>query len=222
MNSVVLLSICAVASYLIGSISNAVIVAKAHGVDIFKVGSGNPGATNVKRSIGKTPGNLVFLLDLLKGFLVAIWPFFPFLYDLTATDLAPVVLSLTGLAGALVGHSFSVYIRFKGGKGVATAMGGLLAIMAPVVVLGILVWVIVFYTFRYVSLASILFATSLPIFSLVFWKMQWAVPRYFGQIELWISVAIFLLIVIRHKSNISRLIKGTEHKFEKKSAKSSQ
>lgn len=222
MNSVVILSICAVASYLIGSISNAVIVAKAHGVDIFKVGSGNPGATNVKRSIGKTPGNLVFLLDLLKGFLVAIWPFIPFLYKWAPTEIPPIVLSLTCLAGALVGHSFSIYIRFKGGKGVATAMGGLLAIMAPVVVLGILVWVIAFYTFRYVSLASILFATSLPVFSLIFWKTQWAIPRHFGQIELWISVAIFLLIVIRHQSNISRLIKGTEHKFEKKSAKTSQ
>lgn len=222
MNPVVLLALCAIVGYLIGSISNAVIVSKANGVDILKVGSGNPGATNVKRSIGKGPGNLVFFLDLLKGFIVSLWPFLPFLYSAVASDLPPVALSLSGLAGALLGHSFSIYIKFKGGKGVATAMGGLLAIMAPVVILGILVWVIFFYSFRYVSLASIAFAASLPLFSLLFWKLQLAIPRQYSSVELWIAVAIFLLIVIRHHSNIARLLKGTEHKFERKTAKTSQ
>jgi len=218
MNPVLLMVLCAVGSYLIGSISNAVIVSKANGVDIFKVGSGNPGATNVKRSIGKGPGNLVFFLDLMKGFVVSLWPFFPLIYGWTQSDISPVFLSLTCLAGALIGHSFSIYIRFKGGKGVATAMGGLLAIMAPVVLLGILVWIVIFYSFRYVSLASIAFAASLPVISAVFWKMDWHVIRVYGRVEFFIALGICLLIVIRHHSNILRLIKGTEHKFVKKTA----
>jgi len=222
MSPLFLILICVMTSYLIGSISNAVIVAKAHGVDIFKVGSGNPGATNVKRSLGKRPGNLVFFLDLLKGFVVSIWPFVPSLYAISGSTLPPVALSIACLAGALIGHSFSVYIRFKGGKGVATAMGGLLAIMAPVVLLGILIWVIFFYAFRYVSLASIAFAASLPLFSALFWTLKWSVFRPYTGIELMISIGIFLLIVIRHQSNIVRLFKGTEHKFQKKTASTSQ
>ncbi len=222
MNSVLLLLICAIGSYLIGSISNAVIVAKAHGVDIFKVGSGNPGATNVKRAIGKRPGNLVFLLDLFKGFIVSIWPFFPVLHELTGSDIPAVMISVTCLAGALLGHSFSIFIGFRGGKGVATAMGGLLAIMAPVVVLGIVVWVIVFYSSRYVSLASIAFAASLPFSCFLFWKLQWAAPRYYGAIELYIALAVFLLILVRHQANIARLLQGTENKFQKKTAEPPQ
>lgn len=216
MNPALLLSLCALSGYLVGSFSSAVVVAKAHGVDIFAVGSGNPGATNVKRSIGKGPGNLVFLLDLLKGFIVALWPFLPALHEATTTALPPVVLSLAGLIGALLGHSFSIYIRFRGGKGVATAMGGLLAIMAPVVLLGMAVWLAFFYAFRYVSLASLAFAASLPLFSALFWWMDWQLPRSYTWIECGIAAAIFLLILIRHQSNISRLLKGTEHKFETK------
>lgn len=215
MNSILLLCLCALVGYLIGSFSSAVVVAKAHGVDIFSVGSGNPGATNVKRSIGKGPGNLVFFMDLLKGFVVALWPFIPSLHASTASSMPPVLLSLAGLTGALAGHSFSLYIRFRGGKGVATAMGGLLAIMAPVVLLGMAIWVLFFYAFRYVSLASIAFAASLPLFCSVFWYLDWQLLRSYGWIECSIAVAVFLLILVRHQSNISRLLNGTEHKFEK-------
>ena len=216
MDAVVTLSACAVAGYLIGSISNAVLVSKAHGVDIFSVGSGNPGATNVKRSIGSKPGNLVFFLDLLKGFIVSVWPFVPGIYKHIPTDLAPVILALTCLAGALVGHSFSIYIRFKGGKGVATAMGGLLAIMSPVVLTGIVAWVIVFYAFRYVSLASIAFAAVLPILAGIFIATDVTIIRSYGWTDLWIALGVFVLIIVRHQSNIARLLKGTENKFEKK------
>lgn len=216
MNAALTLSACGVVGYLIGSISNAVLVSKAYGVDIFSVGSGNPGATNVKRSIGSKPGNLVFFLDLLKGFIVSLWPFLPGAVKLISSDIDPVILSLTCLAGALLGHSFSIYIRFRGGKGVATAMGGLLAIMSPVVLSGIIAWVIVFYAFRYVSLASIAFAGVLPILTGILIATDATIIRHYRITDLWIALGVFLLIVIRHHSNIARLLKGTEHKFEKK------
>jgi acyl phosphate:glycerol-3-phosphate acyltransferase len=213
MNPVVTLIACGIVGYLLGSISNAVLVAKSHGIDIFAIGSGSAGATNVKRSIGSAPGNLVFFLDLLKGFIVSVWPFFPGILKLISTDLDPVILSLTCLTGALLGHSFSIYIGFRGGKGVATAMGGLLAIMAPVVLAGIVVWIIVFYTFRYVSLASIVFAGTLPLFTGILIATDTTAIRDYGAIELWIATGVSILIVLRHHSNISRLLKGTEHKF---------
>lgn len=216
MNPALVIALCVIVSYLIGSISNAVLVAKAHGVDIFKVGSGNPGATNVKRSIGKKPGNLVFFLDLLKGLVVSVWPFIPSAIGVLQTDLNPLVLSLVCLVAALVGHSFSVFIKFRGGKGVATTMGGLLAIMAPIVLLGALVWVIFFYTFRYVSLASIAFAASLPPITLAFQALGWSWPRSYGIIDIWVAVGIFLLIAARHYPNMIRLMKGTENKFQRK------
>lgn len=216
MTSVFTLIACSAIGYLIGSISNAVIVAKAHGIDIFTVGSGNPGATNVKRSIGSKPGNLVFFLDLLKGFIVAIWPFIPALYHVLPISINPVLLSLAGLTGALIGHSFSIFIGFKGGKGVATAMGGLLAIMAPVVLIGVVIWIIIFYSFRYVSLASIAFAATLPVVCASLMITGTSIGRIYGQTELYIALGIFLLITIRHISNIKRLLNGTENKFEKK------
>lgn len=216
MNPIILLVICVILGYLIGSISNAVLVARSHGVDIFSVGSGNPGATNVKRSIGSKPGNLVFFLDLIKGFVVSFWPFIPAIFNLIPTHLDPVILSLTCLAGALLGHSFSIFIKFRGGKGVATAMGGLLAIMAPVVLIAVIVWVIVFYTSRYVSLASIAFALALPIVTAALFLKEVTLIRSYGLTELYIAMGICVLIVVRHYSNIMRLLKGTENKFKKK------
>jgi glycerol-3-phosphate acyltransferase PlsY len=206
---------CIASGYLLGSIPNAVIVSRAHGVDILKAGSGNPGATNVKRVVGKGPGNLVFFLDLLKGLVVAAWPLIPHLAKQSGWESSPVWLSLAGMTGALLGHSYSIFIRFKGGKGVATAMGALLAVMPAVVLSGILIWVAFFYRFRYVSLASIAFAVSLPIFTFSHVLMDWALPRTLGNIELGIAIGVALLIVLRHIPNIRRLIDGTEHRFSK-------
>lgn len=205
--------------YLIGSVSNAVWVAKANGVDIFGVGSGNPGATNVKRAVGKKAGNLVFFLDLLKGFIVSILPFTPLLESILPGQYDPVALSVIGLIGALLGHSFSIFIKFRGGKGVATSMGGLLALMPPVVLIGAVVWVITFYSSRYVSLASILFSASLPVATGVFWCMNWVVLRSYGWIDFSIGCLLFLMILIRHIPNIKRLLKGEENKFVKASSK---
>lgn len=184
--------------YLLGAISFAVLVAKSQGVDIFKEGSGNPGATNVKRTLGSKWGNTVFALDALKGLLAAGWPLW-FIGDLR--------LGVIGLIAAIVGHSFSVFLKFRGGKGVATTMGGLLALMWSVLLIGLLVWLVVFYTTKVVALASILFALSLPIAA--YFQYGASDPRFM------LGLLLGVLIVVRHRSNIARLLSGKENSFKK-------
>ncbi len=187
------------AGYLIGSLPFGYLVAKANGVDIFSVGSKNPGATNVKRCVGKKAGNIVFLLDALKGFAATWWPM------LLAGE--SMYYSLIGLVFAVLGHSFSLFMKFRGGKGVATMLGGVVALMPVAALVGVLVWLAVFYTSRYVSLASICLAISLPITNLAI-----GAPATLT----WVSLALGLLVVLRHKENIVRLIRGEENKFAKK------
>lgn len=198
--------------YLLGSLPFGVWVARAHGIDIFKVGSGNPGATNVKRSVGKGAGNLVFALDFLKGVLAAAWPSVPVLFALFNTEGAVAsdirtAMKVAGLVGAIIGHSASCFTGFRGGKGVATSLGGLIALSWPVALLGVGVWLAVFYTTRYVSLASMMLAASLPLWAWVLKSSQFLVGFF-------ALLAVF--IIWRHRSNIQRLIAGTESKFEKK------
>lgn len=126
--------------YLLGSIPFAVIISRFYGVDIFKVGSGNAGATNVKRTIGKTAGNLCFFLDLLKGLLSAGW-----VQLIPSNTGALFTLSTVGLVAAIIGHRFSVFLKFQGGKGVATTMGGLIIIMPISLLIGISIWGLVFF-----------------------------------------------------------------------------
>ncbi len=187
-----------VVGYLLGSISFAVMVAKRQGVDIFSAGSGNPGATNVKRVLGAKWGNLVFALDALKGFVAAFWPLLL---------LGSIHLGIVGLVAAILGHSFSVFLKFRGGKGVATTMGGLLALMPFVLLVGLIVWAVCFYTTKVVALASILFAISLPIAA--WWLGGAEDPRFT------LALLLCALIVVRHRSNIVRLIQGKENSFKK-------
>lgn len=191
------------AGYLLGSIPFAVIIARICGVDIFKAGSGNPGATNVKRVCGKIPGDICFLLDAAKGFVATAWPLYPSVFGTTFTD--PHVLAYVGLCFAILGHSFSVFLKFRGGKGVATAIGGLLSIMLWAILASLVVWVVVFYASRYVSLASLALAVALPIVSYLIYP---AMPGH-----LYISLTIAIVIIFRHRSNIARLIKGKENRF---------
>jgi glycerol-3-phosphate acyltransferase PlsY len=184
--------------YLLGAISFAVLVAKRQGVDIFNVGSGNPGATNVKRVLGAKWGNLVFALDAAKGVLAAAFPL------LMWAELHYAVL---GLIAAIGGHSYSIFIAFRGGKGVATAMGGLLVIMPLVLLIGLALWLILFYATRIVALASLMFALSLPITA----GLNYGVEHLcFG-----LSLGLALLILLRHRSNILRIMKGEENTFTK-------
>lgn len=192
----------AAAGYLLGAIPFAVIVARFCGVDIFKVGSGNPGATNVKRSCGKTAGNLCFILDASKGFAATAFPLYAHFFGIEFSE--PQALAYVGLVAAIVGHSFSVFIKFRGGKGVAVTIGGLLAIMWAAILIALVLWVVVFYSTRYVSLASIAMALALPVA---------AAFLYPTGVHTYIAIAIAAVIVVRHRSNIVRLIKGTENRF---------
>ena len=182
--------------YLLGAISFAVIIARSKGVDIFKEGSGNPGATNVKRILGKRWGHVVFTLDALKGFTATILPSMVYGDDR---------LAIIGLIAAILGHSFSVFLKFRGGKGVATTIGGLLVLMCPVLLLGLVVWLIIFYTKKVVALASIFFAGSLPISAYFIYGTE--DPRFY------LGLVLALLIVVRHRSNITRMFSGNESKF---------
>jgi acyl phosphate:glycerol-3-phosphate acyltransferase len=214
--------------YLLGSLPFGAIVARAHGVDIFKEGSGNPGATNVKRVLGekfgakgKRAGNLVFALDVLKGALAAGWALLErtgtaVSYDfegwagLGAGHIAGAdwrLIGLTGAVAAVLGHSFSIFTKFKGGKGVATAAGGVLVLVPVSCLIGAAVWVITFYATRYVSLGSILAAVAVPTAS---WLR--GNPVYLNLVV----TALGLFVIIRHRENIKRLLAGTENKFVKK------
>lgn len=209
--SILPILVVSAAGYLLGAISFAVIIGKARGIDVLAAGSGNPGATNVKRLLGARAGNTVFFLDALKGTVAAAWPllFGEALFAGTPDDL--IGLSIIGAIAAIIGHSFSVFIRFRGGKGVAVTMGGLVVILPVSLVIGLLVWWVTFKISRYVSLASILFALSLPVSTHLLGGND-------GTARATFATAIAVLIVYRHRSNIARLVQGTEHRFEKSTA----
>lgn len=142
------------ASYLIGSIPFGYLIGRLHGIDIRKVGSGNIGATNVTRSIGRIAGKICFFLDFLKGALPVV------LVNMTFEENTANLALAAGLA-VILGHVFPIYLRFRGGKGVATAAGVALALAPYPLLCALAVWVVTFLTSRYVSLASIVAAASL-------------------------------------------------------------
>jgi glycerol-3-phosphate acyltransferase PlsY len=196
-------------SYLIGSVPNGYLVARSQGVDIRQHGSRNIGATNVLRVLGKKWGYLVFLGDALKGFLAVK------LGLLLAANslLSPVLGGVIAAIACILGHNYPIWLGFKGGKGMATSGGVVLALFPITVVCCVsLVWIVVFYASKYVSLASIATAIALPcaVFLLIaktgaeFWTL-------FG-----FTVLIAALAVWRHKANIVRLMNGTESRFGKK------
>ena len=208
------IGIFALLGYLIGSVNFAVLVAKKHGVDILKEGSGNPGATNVKRVLGKGPGNLVFALDALKGFVGAGLPYLFLRIEETgsAADIHFTVC-VAGFVGTLLGHCFSCFLKFKGGKGVASTIGGLLVLLPIPILIGAAIWGLVFMLSRYVSLASIALGVSLPLSC---WLLPLFTKLTFGQPEFWFAAAIAAFNVWTHRSNIGRLLAGTESRFAKK------
>jgi len=194
----ILAILTAVIGYLLGSLPFGYLVAKANAVDIFAVGSKSPGATNVKRCVGARAGNTVFALDAIKGLAATAWP-------LLITG-ASVHYGLLGLVFAVVGHSFSVFTKFRGGKGVATMLGGIIALMYWAAIVGVAIWLIVFYATRYVSLASICLAISLPI-------TNWVIRAPMALT--WVSLALAVVVIARHRENVVRLLRGQEHKFGK-------
>ena len=198
---------CVVGGYFLGSIPTGYLVARVRGVDIRTVGSGNIGATNVFRILGRGPGIFVLLVDALKGY-VACW----FMARLGAqlagetnlTGTQREALQLTAGIAAILGHNYTCWLRFKGGKGIATTAGVLLALVP--LALGILLagWGVVFAASRYVSLASVAAAAALP---LVVW-LTGGSPVLTG-----ITGAIGALAIYKHKANLKRLLAGTENRF---------
>ena len=200
--------------YLLGSLPVGYLVARAHGVDIFKVGSGNPGATNVKRVLGSKAGNLVFALDAVKGAVAAGWPLLDRALEEWEWYYSPdkpkpdwVVLSVIGVIAAVLGHAFSIFTKFKGGKGVATAAGGLVVLIPVASLIGAVVWAVTFFLTRYVSLGSVLAAIAVPTAS---WALKNPLPLNL------VATALGLFVIVRHRENIKRLLNGTESKFVKK------
>lgn len=203
--------------YLCGSISFALLLGRLRGVDIRKVGSGNVGATNVGRILGRKWGVLCFALDVLKGFV----PVFVaglvmgYVEDSHALSPADAWRWLAVMASPVVGHVFPIWLGFKGGKGVATALGVLLGVWPLLTMAGggaLVVWIIMAKTFRYVGLASAAAAVSLPIFVIILGLIR---SQNFEQILpfLTISSLLALLVIIRHRGNLKRTFQGTEPKI---------
>ena len=200
----------AILCYLIGSFPSGYLVGKSQGIDIRKHGSRNIGATNVLRVMGKKWGYLVFVCDSLKGFLAV--KLGVLLAAGTGADA-----TLTGVVGGIcciIGHNYTVWLGFKGGKGIATSIGVLLAIVPILVVMIVLlVWLTVFFIWKYVSLASISAALSLPLAVLILFPL---VARGNYWVVVIFSIIVATLAVWRHRSNIDRLLQGKENRFGSK------
>jgi acyl phosphate:glycerol-3-phosphate acyltransferase len=189
--------------YLLGSIPVGVLVARSKGIDIQQVGSGNIGATNVSRALGKRAGLFVFALDVSKGFVPALIARVLLKEAMWGLD-AQVLWFMVG-AAAVLGHSFTPWLRFRGGKGIATGLGMLLASSTIVALAAFGVFLLCMALWRYVSLGSILAVASLALFG---WLMPGQSPQ---MVPLYIL--LFLFVLYKHRDNIGRLRQGTEPKF---------
>ena len=220
--------IAAVLSYLLGSVPFGHIYAKSRGVDLRKIGSGNTGATNVYRAFGKAPAIAVFCLDVAKGLVAT-----TLIARLSAVgagggalggasggalgvgasggvtsaagwEYAPIICGLAAIAG----HVSSIFMKFKGGKGVATAVGVFLGLAPAATAICLAIWAVLFAAFRYVSLGSVVGAVALPV-------MIWLLDRdgYSSDPVFYFAVLVALIVVVTHRANIRRLATRTEHKI---------
>jgi glycerol-3-phosphate acyltransferase PlsY len=211
-----------VAAYLLGAVPFAFLIARAYGKDLRTIGSGNIGATNLARALGRKWGYICFALDVLKGFIPMVA-----VRAIAGTPDRPALLALWLAVGvaAILGHVFSVFLAFKGGKGVATSFGVALGLWPYFTIPGLValaVWVAVVLVWRYVSLASICGAVSFAIALLVGILIvpDWTVSALWPLLIA--AVGIPLMVIVRHRENIRRLIAGTESKIRDKGSRSSQ
>ncbi|HEY2082125.1 MAG TPA: glycerol-3-phosphate 1-O-acyltransferase PlsY [Verrucomicrobiae bacterium] len=202
--------VTALVAYLLGSIPTGFLVAKARGVDIRTVGSGNIGATNAFRVLGKGFGVFVLLMDALKGWVAVI------LGAGAVAKLLPGVpleyLRITAGIAAILGHNFTCWLHFKGGKGIATSAGVLIALVPWALVIILTIFIILFLTTRYVSVGSIAAAFALPF-------ATWFTTQHDIGLTA-VMAAIGVLAILKHRKNIQRLLNGTENRiqFKKKEA----
>ncbi len=214
--NIVFFIIAAIVGYLVGSLNLAIVMSRGMGKDIREMGSGNAGTTNTLRTMGKGAAAMVLVFDILKGSVI------PLILRLVAStsyyshgnyQFANACLTMAYIYAlfAVIGHCYPVYYKFRGGKGIATAAGALLAISTPATLMAIVEFAIILILFRYVSLASIVAVVNIPLFT------YFVAP---GQLRLMtITVCIALLALFKHRSNVKRLREGTESPFTLKKKK---
>ncbi|HKQ38981.1 MAG TPA: glycerol-3-phosphate 1-O-acyltransferase PlsY [Verrucomicrobiae bacterium] len=199
-------AVAALIGYLLGSLPTGYLAGRMRGIDIRQSGSGNIGATNVFRVLGKPAGIIVLIIDALKGYVASAWvpgliaAWFP-------THVAePDALRITAGLAAIMGHNFTCWLRFRGGKGIATSAGVLIALVPGALIIITCIWIIVFAFTRYVSLASICASFALPF-------ATWLTGQNLALTI--VTSAMAALAIYKHRSNIQRLMQGTEHRFGK-------
>ena len=195
----------ALVAYLLGSIPTGYLVAKAKGIDIRMVGSGNIGATNAFRVLGKTAGAGVLIVDGLKGYAACAWLCDALLQLLNVSAADAETHRIVAGISAVLGHNYTCWLRFKGGKGIATTAGVYFALEPWSVTIAIAIWIISLSATRYVSVASIAAAIALPA-AVAFRQSSLTLTG--------ITIAIGALAIFKHKANIQRLLAGTESRFQ--------
>ena len=198
----------ALAAYLLGSIPTGYLVARARGVDIRTVGSGNIGATNALRVLGKSAGITVLVLDALKGFIAVAWlaEGLPSLFNLSIAD--PQAHQVLAGVCAVLGHNYTCWLRFKGGKGIATTAGVYLALASLPLLIALGVFLLALLLTRYVSVGSIAAAVALPV-------AVWILKPHAILLAV-ATTALGVLAIYKHAGNIQRLLAGTESRMGKK------
>src|SRR3954470_15995408 len=209
MNYGFVIAIVVLLGYLLGAIPAGYIAGRIAGVDIRKEGSGNVGATNVVRVLGKKYGYPVFFIDVLKGVIAVVSA--SYLANRFGQSAHVVLLAILAGVACVIGHNFPVWLGFRGGKGVATSVGVVFALMPIAAIAVLVVWVLTFQLGRWVSLASVIAALALPIAVALCYLRG---PG--GMTLLSFSAVLTLLVLLRHRSNLVRLVQGTEPRFRRR------
>jgi glycerol-3-phosphate acyltransferase PlsY len=199
------------AGYLLGSIPFGYLAGRIAGVDIQERGSGNIGATNVLRVLGRGFGYAVFLLDFLKG--LGAVKISVLIATLMRQDWgSPEIFGIVAAASAVIGHCFPLWLKFRGGKGVATSAGALFGLMPFAMLIGVIIWILIFWLTRYVSLASVVAAVALPLVIAIMTQLN----QRHGKALFYSSLCITAVVIWRHRSNLCRLMRGREPRFTRK------
>lgn len=199
-----------ICGYLLGSIPTGYLMGRANGIDIRQHGSKNIGATNVFRTLGKGPGIFVFLCDTMKGVFAVMLGYKIYALDQKVVHFISPMAGILGGIAVILGHNFPVWLKFKGGKGVATSLGMVIGLVPFAAAVSMAVWLLLLFTTRYVSVASIFAALAVP--ATVALSPESPDKR---PLLIFMTLAA-LLIVVRHRMNIRRLLNGTENRFEKR------
>jgi acyl phosphate:glycerol-3-phosphate acyltransferase len=199
------------ASYLLGSIPFGYLAGRIAGIDIQKGGSGNIGATNVLRVLGRRYGYTVFVLDFLKG-LGAVKISVSIATLMRQDWVSPEIFGIVAAVSAVIGHCFPLWLKFRGGKGVATSAGALFGLMPFAMLIGVVIWLLIFWFTRYVSLASVVAAVALPLVIAIMTRLN----QSYEKALFYSSLSIAGVVIWRHQSNLSRLMRGREPRFTRK------